>query len=334
MDSKPYLVHYRICTVNYLYRKTEIVELRHLRYFVAVAEELSFTRAAMRLHISIPPLSVQVRNLEAEIGAQLLSRDGRGLKLTQAGKVFIDHARKLLADAARGAAFARQAADGEVGNLAIGYNAPAEFRVFPKIVPAFQKKWPDVHLRFHSLNVSQQLEKLHRDELDVGFVWLPVPTDEFDVQKLVTESLVVVLPAKHALASAATVSVKDLSKQPLISFPRALFPDMYFQVEQLFLRTGTVMNVAHELESPLSVVNFVAMGIGCSLLPGYVRHIRHDGVVFRPLRRPNMVKSLAMIKKKGRGDLAAAFYRFTADNFAIRESERASATARGGRAAR
>jgi len=250
---------------------------------------------------------------------QLLERDGRGLRLTPAGRIFLEHARQLLHDAVRGVALARHAASGEVGNLEIGYNAPAEFRVFPHIVPAFKNKWPNIHLGFHSLNVSQQLNRLLRGELDIAFSWLPIPTDEFDVHELLKEPLIAVLPKNHALAAHATISVKELSGEPLISFPRLLFPDTYHQIEQLFLERGALMTVAHELESPLSVVNFVAMGVGCSLLPGYVRNIRHDGVIYKNLRRPNLVKSLAIVKRKGRGDLAETFYRFTTETFSAKE---------------
>jgi DNA-binding transcriptional LysR family regulator len=291
------------------------VELRHLRYFVAVAEDLSIRRAAERLHIEPPPLSKQIRALEQHIGAELLAREGRGrrIKLTEAGRVFLEHARKTLADANRGAALARQAAHGEIGNLAIGYNAPAEFRVFPKVVAPFQKKFPAVHLHFQSLNVAQQLEKLRRDELDVGFTWLPVPSSEFDVHTLFAEPLVAVLPADHRLRSARQVSIKDLTGERLILFPRLQYPDMYHDLERLFLEAGAALNVLYELESPLSVLNFVAMGLGCSLLPDYVRSIRHDGVIHKPVKTPTIVKSLAIIKKKNRRDLAETFYDFTID---------------------
>jgi DNA-binding transcriptional LysR family regulator len=307
------------------------MELRHLRYFVAVAEELNFTRAAERLHIAQPPLSVQIRNLESEIGAELLSREARNIKLTEAGRVFLEQARQTLANANRGVTLARQAAKGEIGHLSIGHNRPAEFRVFPKIVPAFKKKRPHVHLTFHSLKMSQQFEALRRDELDLGFVWLPVPTDEFDVQELTKEPLVAMLPADHRLAAAASVSIKDLLHEPLILFPRALDPETYHEIEQLFLRAGGVMNVVYELETLLSVINFVAMGSGCSLLPDFTRIIRREGIVYKPLRGPNIVKTLAIVKKKGRGDLAEMFYRFTVDNLPDGDSDRRPATRRRGK---
>jgi DNA-binding transcriptional LysR family regulator len=290
------------------------VELRHLRYFVAVAEDLNLRRAAARLHIAPPPLSVQIRKLEEEVGTPLLSRAGRKLKLTEAGRVFLEQARKSIAEAKRGVTLARQAANGEIGQLAIGYNTPAAFRVFPRLVPAFRKNWPEVQLSFRSLKVAQQLDGLRRRELDLSFIWLPIPAEEFDVHELVRESLIAAIPSGHRLASAPAVSIRDLSREPLILLSRALDPETYHQIEELFKRAGAVMNVAYQLENSLSMINFVAMGSGCSLLPEYVRDIRQDGVIYKPLRRPNMVKTLAMIKNKDTSsDLANVFYQFAMD---------------------
>jgi LysR family hca operon transcriptional activator len=292
------------------------MELRHLKYFVALADKLSFTRAAQGLHIAQPALSVQIRNLEAEVGAELVSREGRNVRLTEAGRAFLEQARKTLTEAQRAVSLARQAANGEIGHLSIGHNAPAGFRVFPKIVPAFRRQWPQVTLTFHSLSIAQQLDGLRREELDVGVVWLPVPPEEFDIVELIREPLVAVLPADHRLVAAKSVSIKDLSREPLILPSRVLHPDTYHQIEEHFTRVGAVMNVVYQLETSLSMINFVAMGVGCTLLPAYVQSIRQEGVVYRPLHPPNLVKELAIIKKKGSGGLAESFYRFTVERMA------------------
>jgi DNA-binding transcriptional LysR family regulator len=322
MDAEVYLVHYLFC--NHLYLASKRMELRHLRYFVVVAEELSFTRAARRLHIAIPPLSIQIRNLEKEIGTGLVVRDGRGLRLTSAGRVLLDQARKTLAEANQCAPLARQAANGEIGQLSIGYNAPAEFRVFPRIVPAFRKKWPAVHLVFHRLETAQIVERLRRHEIDLGFVCLPIPTDELEVQELAEDPLVALIPKGHRLATAASIAVKDLSGEPLVLFPRPLDPESYAQIEQLFLRAGATMSVRYELESSLSMINFVAMGIGCAFLPDYARRIRVDGVVYKPLQPRQMVKTLAIVKKRGDGDLAEVFFRFASEYLATPDAKAAA----------
>jgi DNA-binding transcriptional LysR family regulator len=289
------------------------MELRHLRYFVAVAEELNYRRAAARLFIAAPPLSVQIKHLEQEIGVALFARQGRGIKLTEGGRAFLDQARKTLASANRGIALARQAANGEIGHLSIGYNAPAGFLVFPKVVPAFCRARPLVQITFHALNMPQQLEGLRREELDLGFVWLPVPSAEFDAHELVREPLMAVIPASHRLAKMAQISTKDLSGEPLILPSKLLHPDTYGEIEQRFVAAGATMNVVYELESGLSMINFVAMGIGCTLLPSYARSIRQPGVVFRPMKAPALIRTLAVIKLKGRSGLPEIFANFTSE---------------------
>lgn len=291
------------------------MELRHLRYFVAVAEELNFRRAAARLNIAPPPLSVQISRLEAEIGTRLFDRVPKGVKLTDAGRTFLDHARKTLAEGKRAIEAARLAARGEIGELSIGHNMPAGFLVFPKIVPAFREKWPDVRLTFHSLSIPRQLEGLRREELDVGVVWLPVPDDEFELHPVVEERLVAVIPAGHALARQPYVSVADLSGEPLILLSRLMDEETYHQIERLFAGARARMNVVYQLENSLSMINFVAMALGCSLLPAYARNIRQDGVVFRELHDPGMSKTLAIIRLRGSTGLAEKFYDFTAERF-------------------
>jgi DNA-binding transcriptional LysR family regulator len=293
------------------------VELRHLRYFVAVAEELNFTRAASRLHMATPPLSVQIRKLEAELGAELLSRKGRGIQLTAAGRVFLEQARQTLGHANRAIVCVRKVANGEIGHLSIAYNTVAEFGVFPTIIPAFRAKFPKVHITFHSLRTPQQLQALNQDSVDVGFVCPPIPTDGLDIHELTQQPFIVMMPKDHRLASAPTVSFGDLSDEPLILYSRVMDPDAFRQIEQQFLRAGAVMNVVYELESPLSMINFVAMGHGYCIVPDYARRILTEGVVCKPLGRPGILRSLAIIRKAGNGGLGESFYRFVVDSMAI-----------------
>lgn len=295
---------------------------RRLRYFVVVAEELSFTRAARRLHISQPSLSVLIRALETEIGVELLLREKRGIRLTEAGRVFLGQARKMLADASSGIEVTRRAASGEVGTLCIGYNNPAGFRILPTLIPAFRRARPDVHLTFHDLRIPQQIEKLRRGELDVGFVWLPAPTEEFEVRRLISEPLIVVLPARHALASQRALALQELSAVPLVMMERALDPSSFRQIEQSFEESGATMNVVYQLETLLSIINFVAMGSGCSILPAYVQSIPRAGVVYRPLKPHAITKTLAILKRKDRDGAAEFFFSFAASHRYPRTRER------------
>jgi DNA-binding transcriptional LysR family regulator len=293
----------------------DAIDLRHLRYFVAIAEEMSFTRAAVRLRVAQPSLSVQIRALERQLGVDLLLRDGRGIKLSEAGRIFVEQARRTLAEVQKGVDLARQAASGELGQLTIGYNMPAAFRVFPRIVPPYRKLRPNVHLSFRGLYTPRQLDAVRREELDLGFVWLPFPTLEFDVHELFQEPLVAIVPAEHRLAGAKSMSIRDLSGEPLVLASRFADPTSYQQIERLFTDVGAVMNVAYELESSTAMIDFVAMGGGCALLPNNTCSMRSDRVVSKRVKAPTISKSLAMIKKKGRGGLAQGFFEFVAREF-------------------
>jgi DNA-binding transcriptional LysR family regulator len=301
------------------------MELRHLRYFVAVAEELNYRRAAARLHIAAPPLSVQIKNLEDEIGAPVFARRGRGIVLTVAGAALLDQARRVLTEADKSIALARRAAKGEIGQITIGHNVPAGFRVFPHVVPAFRKLWPDIHLTFHTLPIPQQLARLKREELDIGFVWLPIGKDGLDVVELLDEKLVAIVPDGHALAPTGRISLKDLSHEPLIIPSREADPILYAELEGAFARAGAVLNVAHELENSLSMLNFAAMGLGCCLLPDYASDVRQVGVVYKALKPPGLSKTLAIVKRQDAGDLAQCFFDFTVETMRRRQRRKRDA---------
>jgi DNA-binding transcriptional LysR family regulator len=286
------------------------MDLARLRHFVVIAEEMNFTRAAQRLRSTQPSLSLQIRKLEHELKLQLFAREGRGIILTDAGRVFLDGARRILSEADRQVVHARQAADGRFGHLSIGYDAAAEFRVFPTLIPAFRKQWPDVRLSFHLMKNSQQLEALNREELDLAFVFLPIPGEEFEFREIATMSVIVALPTRHRLATAASVSVRDLSHEPMILFPRSLDPYTYNQIEQAFFEARAVLNVALETAILLSAVNFVSIGGGCSLLGDYARRISWEGVTYKPLVPPIPMKTIGIVKKQSRMGLTESFYRF------------------------
>jgi DNA-binding transcriptional LysR family regulator len=289
------------------------MELRHLRYFLAAAEELNFRRAAVRLRIAQPALSVQMRQLETEMKAELFSRAARGITLTDAGKVFLEQARRILSDVNRSVALAQYAANGDIGHIVVGHNGPAELLAFPKIVPAFRDKWPKIHLSFENFRTPQQIERLRRGELDLGFVWLPVPPGEFDVIELMSVPVGVVLPLGHRLAELEVLRIADLSGEPLILFSRGRDPDSFHQIEEMFVEAGAHMNVTYEFDLLLSVINFVGMGIGLSLLPDYHRRIGMPGIVFRPLEPALFIKRLAIIKPRDARGAAEVFFRFAGD---------------------
>jgi DNA-binding transcriptional LysR family regulator len=291
------------------------MELRQLRYFVAVAEEQSVRRAAARLHVAPPSISVQIHQLEAEMSVNLFSRERRRIKLTEAGHVFLHQARTVLRQLKRGVNLAQQADNGEIGHLSIGYVAGALFLVLPKIVPLFKKTWPNVHLTFQSMTGAQQCAALLAEEIDLGFATPPIPEDQFDLHELVKEPFAIAVPAGHRLARKRTVSIMDLSGEPLVQASRAQNPDLHAEIAALFQRAGAVMNVAVELEDSLSMTGFVAMGLGCSFVPDYARWFNRNDIMYKPLKAPRLVKAMAIVKKRGKSGLSEQFFRFATKLF-------------------
>jgi LysR family transcriptional regulator, hca operon transcriptional activator len=288
------------------------MDLRYLRYFVMVAEKLSFTRAAERLGTSQPGLSVQIRRLETELGVELFNRDNRGVTLSRAGEVFFDRARRILADMERSVAVTRLAAQGETVELSIGHDPSAEFRIFPWILPRFRKRWPNIHLKFYSLKSFQVLEKLRANEVDIGFVFLPTPEAGYDVTPLITITLIVAVPAEHTLAGKkGAVTLKELSGEPLIMFAGSADPALYREIELLFMEAGATLNVVIEAGSVTSGINFVSMGVGCCLLGDYTQRVPWAGVVYKQLELGGFAKTLAIMKSQASPKAVETFYNWT-----------------------
>lgn len=190
------------------------MELRHLRYFVAVAEELNFSRAAEKLHIAQPPLSQQIQDLEAELGVQLFERTKRRVQLTEAGKVFLEEVKKVFEQVNQAIKVAQKTSRGEVGKLAIAFNSSATYSVLPKLLYEFRQRCPDIELILQELTTNQQLEKLSQNQIDLGLLYLPVNKKELKVISLLKESLTIALSANHPLANRSEIAIADLIDEP------------------------------------------------------------------------------------------------------------------------
>lgn len=284
------------------------VELRQLLYFLAVAEELSFTRAAVRLHMAQPPLSVQIRKLETEIGVELFTRGSRDISLTPAGEIFLTECRHTLAQAEQSVRLARKSALGAVGHVSIGHVRSAEFAVLPSVVTSFRAAFPDVQFEFVSLPSAEQIQLVRRGRLDIGFVWMPVESDELEVVPIKVESLMAVLSSDHALAAQDSVSISELAPEPLVMFRREVAPPAFHAIEHEFARHGAQMNVAYELGSMMSVINFVAAGGGCGILPRFAAEVARDRVVYRDIDDLEVVYTLAIIMRRGPPGPADRFF--------------------------
>jgi DNA-binding transcriptional LysR family regulator len=257
------------------------MELRHLRYFVAVAEALSFGRAAARLHISQPPLSRQIRGLEEELGALLFSRTRRSVRLTPAGAALLPEARRLLRDADALQAGARQLAAGEVGTLALGFISVAAYNLLPELAPEFHRRHPGIKLVLREATSDVQLAALGQGELDVGLVLPPVDAPGLEYAPLLHDTLVVALPAGRS--GKGPVALASLRDEPFILFPRKVGTSLYDQIVGACQRAGFAPRVEQEAIQMQTIVSLVAAGMGVALVPASLTNLRRTGVVYRPL---------------------------------------------------
>lgn len=259
-------------------------DLRHLRYFVAVAEELHFGRAAARMHISQPPLSMQIRALEKAVGALLLERTQRHVALTKAGEVFLLEARAILARVDSATLLAGRAGRGEVGELVVGFISHANFNVLPPLLREFRKRAPEVRLALRELTTDRQLEALLDGRLDVGFVLPPVDDPRLQYRATFREPLVVALPSLHPLARRkGRVRLASLAETPFILFPRPLAPSLFDDIVMFCKRCGFSPRVEQEAVQMQTIVSLVSAEIGVALIPQSLEHLGRTGVVYKHL---------------------------------------------------
>ena len=259
------------------------MELRHLRYFVVLAEELHFGRAARRLAISQPPLSVAIRQLEASVGAQLFERNSKAVRLTAAGQTLLASAHTLLRDAQEAATEARHVAEGSAGRLRIGFVGAMLYRGLPQALQRFQAAHPAVRVTLTELNSGEQMAELLHDRLDVGFAHTRRVPSELQCRLLVSEPFVACLPAGHPLARKRKVAVADLRDESFVLFSRSASPDYHARILSICGDAGFWPEVRQEVRHWLAVVSLVSQGMGVALVPDAMRHCALPGAVFRPL---------------------------------------------------
>lgn len=287
------------------------MELRHLRYFVAVAEEQHFTRAAQRLQMAQPPLSQAIRQLERELGTQLLHRTTRQVSLTAAGELFYERAGAILADVDRASTDAVRAAGGELGRLAIGFTGSVTYELLPALVRAFREEVPGVELELHGeLFTPEQVTRIVAGELDLGFLRPPVDAPELQVEVLREEPLIAVVPAGHALAASDAVELAELADQPFITYPSGLTSVTREAVQRACAHAGFRPRVVQEVHETITMVCFVAAGLGVALVPASVRFVYVEGAEYRPVRGNPEVVALAAVWR--RSDDNPALARFLA----------------------
>lgn len=264
------------------------MELRHLRYFVTVAEELHFGRAARKLHISQPPLSMQIRSLEEELGVTLLNRNQRHVALTHAGNAFLGEARHILARIDQAVLVTRRAGRGEIGELAIGFISVADYNVLPIVLREFRARFPLVNLTLSESTSDAQVRDLVAGRIDVGFLLPPVSDPALSSAPILREPLIAALPARHPLArQPGRVALAKLKDAPFILFPRPMAPGTYDDILGFCRSAGFSPRVEQEAVQMQTIVSLVSAELGVALIPASLTNLQRTGVTYKSLREPS-----------------------------------------------
>ena len=276
------------------------MELRHLRYFVMVAEERHFTRAAARLNMQQPPLSQQIRALEQELGFELFIRHAKGVDLTVGGEVFLREARDILVRVQQGGLKAARAAQGIEGTLRLGFtSSAASHPLIPKIIRRYREDYPGVDIALNEGSARVLTDNVVSERVDIGILRAPVADPAgIAYHRLLNEELVLTLPVGHRLlASKGAISLKDLADEPLILVRRPGAPGMYANFLQACRNAGFEPHVAFEVERMLTNVSLVAAGAGVSVVPASMRGFHEHSVAYRSIRdaKPRLVAPITLV---------------------------------------
>lgn len=276
------------------------IELRHLRYFIAVAEELHFGRAAEHLHVAQPGLSQQIQVLESELGVRLFDRSSRRVELTPAGTALLTEGRRALAQMERALDRARRTGLGELGRLTVAAIGSATYDVLPAVLREYRRRYPDVELLLREMSTGAQVNALRTGEIDVGFLRLPADTHDLVSATVREETMLLMLPASHPLAERSEVPLAALAGQPLIVFPASPRPSWADIVIAACRQAGFEPRVVQEAMESATVVSFVAAEIGLALVPEGLRVLTRAGVACRPVAPPAPITRLAVVHREER----------------------------------
>jgi DNA-binding transcriptional LysR family regulator len=274
------------------------MELRQLRYFLAVAEELSFSRAAKRTGVSQPPLSRQIANLEAELRVRLFDRSKHSVSLTETGKVFYVEAAKSLAAINRAVQIAQSSAKGRTGSLTFGFGGSAAYTLAPPFLRQFRRNFPGVELHLQSISTAKQLDALRKQVIDVGFVIAPVGDDTIAEEIIARDPLMVALPLGHPLASQRSVSLKSLETYEFVGLPGSPPLNFFTSHTQPPREAGFLPLIVQQAETMEVLLGLVAAGIGISIVPSVARRSRITDVEYLPIEDASAFVDFAIVWRK------------------------------------
>ncbi|NJP97726.1 LysR family transcriptional regulator [Nonomuraea sp. FMUSA5-5] len=262
------------------------MNLHQLRYAVALAEELNFSRAALREGVRQPPFSQQIGKLEEELGVRLFERTTRQVRLTPAGEAFVAEARASLAHATRAAEAARRVGRGEAGRLVLGFVGSATYFTLPKVLRHFRTRYPSVQVELRELSTAQQAEELRQGLLDVGLLHAPLAglaAEVLTTRTVAHELLLAALPAHHQQATRTSLPMSALATEPFVMFPRRHGPALHDEITALARAAGFQPRIVQEAVQMQTIIGLVAAGIGVSIVPASLARQRRADVAFRPL---------------------------------------------------
>ena len=292
------------------------MEMRHLKYFAVLAEELNFTRAAARLHISQPPLTRQIQQLESELGAQLFERLPKGLELTAAGVSLLDDARRVLGmlDAAKDRAV--KAGRGEIGRLDVGIFGSAIFNHIPRLLLEFRHQYPNVQISLHEQTKSEQIQALRERRLTIGFNRHVHAEPDIMVETVYLEPLLVALHSGHPLAQKKSLTIRQISAEPLILYPSNTRNGFADHVLSMFNDENLQPNVVQEVKDVVTAVALVSSGFGLCVTPEAACNLQLPGVVYRPLQgKPEPTIDLVCLYRRDDSSPILAAFLDTVRNF-------------------
>ncbi|MCC5464611.1 LysR family transcriptional regulator [Pelosinus baikalensis] len=267
------------------------MELRHLRYFVAVAEELHFTRAAERLNMAQPPLSQQIRQLESELGVQLFQRTKRQVELTAAGKNFLKNVYKILIDLDKTCDSAQRAQKGEIGNIVVGFTGTATYDILPKLLQPYRSEFPFVDISVLQLSTTDQIQSLLNGEINIGILCAPIKNSQLNFEVIHQEPFIIAMPRNHPLASkSGPIEVQEFSKELFIMIPRNSGQIYYDTIINICHNAGFSPNITQEVHELHTSISLVAAGMGVALVPDSIQNLRVRGITYRQLK--NSVSTL------------------------------------------
>ena len=280
------------------------MELRHLRYFVAVAEELNFTRAAQRMCTVQPSLSQQIKDLEAEVGVQLLTRTNRKVELTLEGEAFLKEALLCLEHAEKAVNDARQIANIQKDQLHIGFVPVAEMKVFPYIMPNIRAHFPSLKIHFHSLTDAEQFRALKKGTIDIAFTRYPEASEELTHIQVFQEPLALIIPKNLPVADQRHLSIKSFNQQDFVISDEDASPQLHKIIQDFFKSSKLNVNVVQKSTNILLNVNLVGMGVGWSLVPAYVIPLLGDKIIVKNTIEPLPMIGLYASYRKGQSNEA------------------------------